>query len=50
MQLAVTTPKIVWSCCVRLHLAKSLTSFKLFPTTPNNMQQHGTGCANGRNM
>ena len=33
------TPKNVGSCCVRLHLAKSLTGFKLSVTTPNNMQQ-----------
>ena len=47
--------------CVHLHMAKSLTSFKLCATTPNNiattlqqhattLQQHGTECANGRNM
>ena len=30
---------IVGSCCVRLHVAKSLTGFKLCATTPNNMQQ-----------
>ena len=29
---------------------RSLTSFKLCATTPNNMQQHATGCANRRNM
>ena len=29
---------------------KSLTGFKLCATTPNNTQQHATGCANGRNM
>ena len=28
------------SCCVRLHVAKSLTGFKLCATTPNNAQQH----------
>ena len=38
------------SCCVRLHRAKSLTGFKLCAATPNNIQQHATGCANGRNM
>ena len=27
-----------------------LTSFKLRATTPNNTQQHATGCANGRNI
>ena len=26
-----------WSCCVRLHLAKILTGFKLCTATPNNM-------------
>ena len=30
---------IVGSCCVRLHVAKSLTGFKLCATTPNNTQQ-----------
>ena len=34
-----TTPKNVGSRCVCLHLAKSLTGFKLNATTPNNMQQ-----------
>ena len=29
---------------------KSLTGFKLCATTRNNIQQHATGCANGRNM
>ena len=38
------------SCCVRLHVAKSLTGFKLCTTTPNNKEQHATGCANGRTM
>ena len=37
-------------CCVRLNGAKSLTGFKLCATTRNNIQQHATGCANGRNM
>ena len=32
--------------CVRLHGAKSFTGFKLCATTPNNTQQHATGCAN----
>ena len=37
--------------CVRLHWAKSLTGFKFCATTRNkNIQQHATGCANGRNM
>ena len=29
---------------------KSLTGFKLCATTGNNIQQHATGCANGRNI
>ena len=29
---------------------KSLTGFKLCATTRNNIQQHATGCVNGRNM
>ena len=29
---------------------KSLTGFKLCATTRNNIQQHATGCANGRYM
>ena len=37
-------------CYVRLHGAKSLTGFKLCAATRNNIQQHATGCANGRNM
>ena len=40
----------VGSRYVRLHVAKSLTGFKLCTTTPNNKEQHPTGCANGRNM
>ena len=32
--------------CVRLQGAKSFTGFKLCATTPNNTQQHATGCAN----
>ena len=44
-----TTPNIVGSCCVRLHIAKSFTGFKLGVTTPKNTQ-HATGCANRRNM
>ena len=35
--------RIVGSCWL-----KSLTGFKLCITTPNNTQQHATGCANGR--
>ena len=30
---------IVGGCCVRLHVTKSLTGFKLCATTPNNTQQ-----------
>ena len=30
-------PNNVESCCVHLHMAKSLTSFKLCATTPNNI-------------
>ena len=33
-----------------LQVAKSLTGFKLCATTPNNTQQHATGCADRRNM
>ena len=43
-------PNNVGRCCVRLHLAKSLTGIKLWSTTPNNAQQHATGRANGSNM
>ena len=54
-----TTPNIVGATmlglvgqqkCARLHGAKSLTGFKLCPTTRNNIQQNAIGCANGRNM
>ena len=37
-------------CFVCLHGAKSLTGFRLCATTPNNTQQHATGCANGHNL
>ena len=42
----------VGSCCVRFHVANSLTGFKLCATTLNNTEQHATaaGCANERNM
>ena len=40
------TLNIFGSCCICLHIAKSLTGFKLCATTPNNMQQHATQCAN----
>ena len=35
---------------VRSCRPKSLTGFKLRITTPNNTQQHASGCANGYNM
>ena len=35
---------------VRSCWLKSLTGFKLCATTRNNIQQHETGCAKGRNM
>ena len=40
------------SCCLRLHVAKSLNGFKLFAATPSKTQQHVTGCkwTNARNM
>ena len=38
-----TTPNNVGSCYVRLHVAKSLTGFKLCATTHNNAQQHEQG-------
>ena len=40
-------PSNVGICCVSLHKARSLTSCKLCTTTPNNVQQHATGRANG---
>ena len=33
-------------CCVRLLRAESFTGLKLCARTPNNTQQHATGCAN----
>ena len=33
-------------CCVRVHGDKSFTGLKLCATTPNNTQQHASGCAN----
>ena len=33
-------------CCVRLLGAESFTGLKLCTRTPNNTQQHATGCAN----
>ena len=45
------TPNIVGQqCCARLHVAKSLTGFKLCATALNNTRQQATGCANGRNL
>ena len=39
------TPSNVESCCVRLHVAKRFTCFKLCATTPNNTtQQRATSC------
>ena len=46
LKLRVNGRNIVGSCCVRFHVAKSLTGLKLSATTPNNMQQG----AHGRNM
>ena len=31
-------------------LAQKFNRFQTLPTTRNNIQQHATGCANGRNM
>ena len=42
---AIIEQKNVWSCWL-----KSLNGFKLCATKRNNIQQHATGCANGRNM
>ena len=43
-------PNNVGRCCVRLHVAKSSTGFKLWTTTPNNAQQYATGRAKWSNM
>ena len=44
MQTDVTTPNnVIWSCCVRFHVAKSLNGFKLWATTPKNTQQRAIG-------
>ena len=45
-----TTPNMVESCWVRLHIDKSLSGFKLCATTANNRQWRETGCANVRNI
>ena len=53
--------KRIQHCCAKLWRSrnkrnvgscwlKSLTGFKLCATTRNNIQQHATGCANGRTM
>ena len=53
--------KRIQHCCAKLWRSrnkrnvgscwlKSLTGFKLCATTLNNIQQHATGCANGRTM
>ena len=39
VQTDSTTPNNVESFIVRLHVAKSVTGFKLCATTPNNMKQ-----------
>ena len=44
VQTDETTPNLVGTCCVCLHVAKSLTGFKLCTITPNNTQQHATAC------
>ena len=49
-QLPTLLVNNVGSCCVRLHVVKSLNGVKLCATTPNNTQEQATGCANGRNM
>ena len=46
IKLRANGRNIAGSCCVLLHVAKSLTGFKFCATTPNNSQQHATGCAN----
>ena len=42
---AVTEQKKCWEL-----LAEEFDRFQTLPTTRNNIQQHATGCANGRNM
>ena len=49
-QLPTMLGVVSQQCCVHLHGAKSLTGFKLYATTRNNIQQHATGCANEHNM
>ena len=46
VQTDALTPNNAGSFIVRLHVAKSVTGFKLCATTPSNTQQHETGCAN----
>ena len=43
LQTDSITPNNVGSFIVRLHVAKSVTGFKLCATTPNNTQQHEQG-------
>ena len=45
-----TTPNNCWPTMLGLHVARSLTDFKICVTTPKNMQQDATGCANERNV
>ena len=45
-----TTPNNCWPRMLGFHVARSLTDFKICVTTPKNMQQDATGCANERNM
>ena len=48
-----TTPNIVGATMLGVVASvcpQPLTDFKLCATTRNNIQQHATGCANGRNM
>ena len=45
VQTDTATTSNVESCCVRLHVAKRFTCFKLCATTPNNTtQQRATSC------
>ena len=45
VQTDTATTSNVESCCVRLHVAKRFTFFKLCATTPNNTtQQRATSC------
>ena len=44
------TPNNCWPTMLGFHVARSLTDFKICVTTPKNMQQDATWCANERNM